>query len=54
MGFKQEKGSMKMNQERYITKLLDRFDTTNCKLRTTPCEQRLDRAESSKEVDPKK
>lgn len=37
--FDQTDGVIKMNQKRYITKMLDRFGMTNCKPRTTPCEQ---------------
>ena len=31
-----------MSQEKYITKVLERFDMSDCKPRTTPCEQELD------------
>ena len=54
MDFKQEGGIIKMNQSRYIAKILDRFNMTHCKPRTTPCEQRLESTESSEAVEPRK
>ena len=39
--FKQESGVIKMNQSRYIQKMLDRSAMSNCKPRSTPCEQNL-------------
>lgn len=36
--FTQTNGEIKMNQKRYITKILERFDMTHCKPRSTPCE----------------
>ena len=54
MDFKQEGGVIKMNQSRYIAKILDRFNMTHCKPRTTPCEQRLESTESNEAVEPRK
>ena len=54
MDFKQEGGIIKMNQSRYMAKILDRFNMTHCKPRTTPCEQRLESTESSEAVEPRK
>lgn len=35
-------GEIKMNQKRYkITNILERFDMTHCKPRSTPCENKL-------------
>ena len=42
-----------MNQSKYIAKILDRFDMTHCKRRTTPCEQRLESTDSSETVEPR-
>jgi len=30
-----------MNQTQYLTRLLEKYDMTNCKPRTTPCEMKL-------------
>ena len=43
-----------MNQKRYILKLLDRFGMSDCKPRTTPCEQRLEKGNDSEMVDSKR
>ena len=40
--FNQKDGEMRMNQKRYLTKLLERFNMTDCKPRTTPCEVQFD------------
>jgi len=34
-------GSIKMNQTRYLTKLLEKYNMDNCKPRSTPCELKL-------------
>lgn len=39
--FTQSEGKIKMNQTRYITKILERFGMSDCKTRSTPCEQKL-------------
>lgn len=36
--FTQEKGEIRMNQTRFITKILERFHMSDCKARSTPCE----------------
>jgi hypothetical protein len=40
--FKQSQGEIKMNQSRFILKILERFGMTDCKPRSTPCEQRFE------------
>lgn len=40
--FEQGDGYVKMNQKRYIQKILERFDMADCKPRTTPSEQKID------------
>ena len=52
--FKQESGVIKMNQSRYIQKMLDRFGMSNCKPRSTPCEQKFESTNDSEPVDQKK
>ncbi|CAB3997356.1 Retrovirus-related Pol poly from transposon TNT 1-94 [Paramuricea clavata] len=42
MDFKQSKGEIKINQKRFILKILERFGMIDCKPRLTPCEQRLE------------
>lgn len=39
--FTQTDGEIKMSQKRYITKILQRFDMSACKARSTPCEYKL-------------
>lgn len=43
-----------MNQQRYITKILERFDMSNCKTRSTPCEQKQNFDSDGELVDPKR
>ena len=53
--FKHSEGAIKMNQTRYISKLLDKFGMTNCKPKGTPAVLGLDReleAESPELEDP--
>lgn len=38
--FTQREGEKRMNQKRYITKILQRFGMSDCKTRSTPCEQK--------------
>ena len=38
---------VKMNQKRYIGRVLERFDMSNCKPRTILCEQRIDLSNTS-------
>ena len=42
MEFEQGEGYVKVNQRRYLEKLLERFEMTNCKPRRTPSELKLD------------
>jgi hypothetical protein len=44
--FKQSQGKITMNQSRFILKILERFGMTDCKPRTTPCEQRPESTDS--------
>ena len=39
--FVRDNGAIKMNQTRYLTKLLEKYDMSNCKPRSTPCELKL-------------
>ncbi len=43
-----------MNQKRYILRILERFSMSDCKPRSTPCEQKLDYNSDSDPVDPKR
>ena len=45
---------VKMNQKRHKGRALERFDMSNCKPRTTPCEQRMDLSNTSDPVDSRK
>ena len=40
--FKQGDGFVKMNQRRYLSKVLERFEMSSCKPRATPSEQKLE------------
>ncbi len=40
--FSQTDGEIRMNQKRYLTKLLERFNMLDCKPRATPCEVKFD------------
>jgi len=39
--FVHDKGTIKMNQTLYLTKLLEKYNMENCKPRSTPCELKL-------------
>ncbi len=52
--FNQNEGVVKMNQKRYILRILERFSMSDCKPRSTPCEQKLDYNSDSDPVDPKR
>lgn len=39
--FNQSDGFVKMTQEKYTDKILQRFDMQNCRIRETPCKQKL-------------
>ena len=49
--FEQGNGFVKVNQKRYIEKMLEKFEMSDCKARGTPCEQKLEWSESEP-VDP--
>src|SRR4029434_11014516 len=40
--FSQSDGCVKMSQERYTNKILQRFNMQDCRTRETPCEQKLE------------
>jgi len=44
--FEQNKKEIKMNQKRYILKILERFGMSECKPRYTPCEQKVEYIEN--------
>ena len=53
--FTQKDDEIRISQRRYITKMLERFDMSDCKPRATPCEAKLDDNPYNNEyVDPKK
>jgi len=52
--FHQNEGYVKMSQKRYILKVLERFNMSDCKPRSTPCEQKLDHNSDDDPVDPKR
>ena len=47
-------GCVKMNQNKYIGKVLERFNMLNCKPRATPCELKMDLSNNSDPVDSRK
>ena len=47
--FECENNTIKMNQSRYIKKILSKFGMADCKPRSTPCE--MDTTKTSDEVD---
>lgn len=49
--FKQSDGCVKMSQEKYVNKILERFNMQNCKPRETPCDQKLDYTENAVKMD---
>lgn len=49
--FTQHKGEIKMSQRRQIEKVLQRFGMSECKPRSTPCEQKLNFDEEGEIVD---
>lgn len=55
MDFSQSDGCVKVSQKRYVEKILERFDMQECRVRDTPCDQKLDYTEDApKMVDVKK
>ena len=47
-------GCVKMNQNKYIGRVLKRFNMSNCKPRATPCELKMDLSNNSDPVDLRK
>ena len=47
-------GCVKMNQNKYIGRVLERFNMSNCKPRATPCELKMDLRNNSDTVDSRK
>ena len=47
-------GCVKLNQKKYTERVLERFDMSNCKPRTTPCETKLDPSNTSDPVNTRK
>ena len=45
---------VKMNQNKYVGRVLKRFNMSNCKPRATPCELKMDLSNSSDPVDSRK
>ena len=52
--FEQGDGYVKMNQKKYIEKILEKYDMIDCKPRTTPSEQKPDEGGNQDPVDPRK
>lgn len=52
--FEQTEGLVKMSQEKYVNKILERFDMQNCKSRETPCELKLDFSEDAEKMKDKR
>ena len=49
--FCQTNGCVKMSQERYTNKVLQRFNMQNCRTRETPCDQKLEYSEDAVKLD---
>ena len=47
-------GCVKMNQNKYIGRVLERFNMSNCKPRATPCEIKMDLSKNSDPADSRK
>ena len=47
MDFSQSDGCVKVSQKRYVEKILERFDMQECRIRETPCDQKLDYSEDA-------
>ena len=52
--FEQGDGYVKMNQRKYIDKILEKYDMNDCKPRSTPSEQKPDEGGNQDPVDPRK
>ena len=50
--FEQGDGYVKMNQRKYIEKILEKYDMNDCKPRSTPSEQKPDERGNQDPVDP--
>lgn len=48
--FNQSDGCVKMTQEKYTNKILQRFNMQDCRTRETPCEQKLEYTENAVKV----
>ena len=48
--FEQTDGVVKMSQERFVNKVLDRFGMQDCKPRETPCEPKLEYTENAERM----
>jgi len=49
--FNQSDGCVKMSQEKYVNKILERFNMQDCRPRETPCDQKLDYTENAVKMD---
>ena len=49
--FNQSDGCVKMSQEKYVNKILERFNMQNCRPRETPCDQKLEYTENAVKMD---
>lgn len=47
MDFSQSDGCVKVSQKRYVEKILERFNMQECRIRETPCDQKLDYSEDA-------
>ena len=47
-------GCVKIDQSKYIGRVLERFNTSNCKPRATPCKLKMDLSNNSDPVDSRK
>ena len=52
--FEQGDGYVRMNQKKYIEKILEKYDMIDCKPRSTPSEQKPDKGGNQDPVDPRK
>ncbi|KAJ8381057.1 hypothetical protein SKAU_G00018350 [Synaphobranchus kaupii] len=49
--FMQSDGCVKMSQEKFVNKILERFNMQNCRPRETPCDQKQDYTENAVKMD---
>lgn len=47
MDFNQSNDCVTVSQSKYVSKILERFDMTECRVRETPCDQKLDYTEDA-------